>query len=230
MKNELLDANRFEKNISDFCDLCKRKPLVAIYYIIIRLLAFIVFPYTFYQNANLKDQLSNMKSEKETLEIQLVPFRTIALERFTGTETEVLNKLALQIRNIEQELDKAKAMAEPSKLIFNSNKIKKTDKGFLTTIRFKPTKNQSLGQIIFFAKLPDKSKAKILNFWPSIENSPAFQFGKQSKQIDGDGQNARLIYSLISFGYPSIDLEVSEATEVRIEGNYLIEPLDLKIE
>ena len=37
----------------------------------------------------------------QLLETQLTPFRTIALERFNGTEAEALSKLAFQINDLE---------------------------------------------------------------------------------------------------------------------------------
>ncbi|MBM9514591.1 hypothetical protein [Desulfogranum marinum] len=52
------------------------------------------------ENSNLEKD-----SEIQKLETQLVPFKTIALERYTGPENERLNKLANQITTLSADID-----------------------------------------------------------------------------------------------------------------------------
>ena len=52
-------------------------------------------------NDRLQADLSEKTSEVQRLETLLIPFRTIALERYTGTESEALAKLASRITELE---------------------------------------------------------------------------------------------------------------------------------
>ena len=49
-------------------------------------------------------QIQAKDSEIQRLETLLVPFKTIALERFTGDETEALGKLADRIKTLEDQI------------------------------------------------------------------------------------------------------------------------------
>ncbi len=50
------------------------------------------------------------------MESQLAPFKTIALERFTGTEAEALSKLAFQLKNLESTISDVKKYSYVSTL------------------------------------------------------------------------------------------------------------------
>jgi cell division protein FtsB len=52
----------------------------------------------------LRANLDNSKAEIQRLETLLTPFRTIALERYTGPEQEALSKLAQRIRSLEDQV------------------------------------------------------------------------------------------------------------------------------
>jgi hypothetical protein len=176
-----------------------------------------------HQRSKLKSDNIRLQSENvsKTIEIQrletlLTPFRTIALEKYTLPEAEALRKLAEQlgvlqdadkqktenITQLENELIQIKALAEPCKLAFLSKKIETVDQGYRVTLRFKPTKNERLGLLVFYAVLPVNTDKQILDFWPSSKRPP-FTSGKDSKKIENDGKSARLMYSLLGFGYPS---------------------------
>lgn len=72
-------------------------------------------------NEKITDQertISNQKTDIQRLETILIPFKTVALERYSGSETEVLAKLATHIsdldnslRKTEEELEKIKPTA-----------------------------------------------------------------------------------------------------------------------
>ncbi len=54
--------------------------------------------------ADLTDQLSLSRSEIQRLETQLAPFKTIALEKYTGSEQEKLQKLADDLQDLKDPL------------------------------------------------------------------------------------------------------------------------------
>jgi len=55
-------------------------------------------------NKTLSSDLDKANTEIQRLETLLTPFRTIALERYTGPEQEALNKLAHRIRMLEDQV------------------------------------------------------------------------------------------------------------------------------
>ncbi|MBC8456493.1 MAG: hypothetical protein H8D67_00675 [Deltaproteobacteria bacterium] len=95
-------------------------------------------------NKGLRDELVTAKAEVQRLETLLTPFRTIALERYTGSEGEALRQLADQIcilqdadkqqsqkiTQMEGELGKTQSLAEPCKLTLHSNAIEKEENGY----------------------------------------------------------------------------------------------------
>ena len=194
-------------------------------------------------NIRLQRENDTKTTEIQRLETLLIPFRTIALEKYTLPEAEALRKLAEQIgvlqdadkqktekiAQLENELIQTKSLAEPCKLAFLSKKIEKVDQGYRITLRFKPTKNERLGLLAFSAELPVNTDKQILDFWPSSKGSP-FTSGKDSKKIEKDGKSARLIYSILGFGYPSIDLVVSGPTKVQIQGNNGLETFEIDVQ
>ena len=54
---------------------------------------------------NLEKENADKTAEVQRLETLLAPFRTIALERYTGTEADALSKLALRINELESSLN-----------------------------------------------------------------------------------------------------------------------------
>lgn len=60
---------------------------------------------------NLKDQISEKNNKIQHLETQLTPFKTIALEKYAGTEQERLKKLSERILELENPLKKSIASA-----------------------------------------------------------------------------------------------------------------------
>jgi len=149
---------------------------------------------------------------------------------------EVIMKKEKRITVLEEEIEKldhniseVNKKAEPNKISLLSKNIEEKGEGYKITLKFKPTKNEPLGQIVLVAKLEKLSKAKILNFWPSTAGG-AFQSGKDSKQISDDGYSARLIYSLMGAGYPVVELTISAQTSILIEGNHGLGKFIINIE
>lgn len=59
----------------------------------------------FWGKAALKAKLDSQQQQIILLETQLAPFKTIALERYSGNETDALAKLALKLHDIEEGLE-----------------------------------------------------------------------------------------------------------------------------
>jgi len=157
------------------------------------------------------------------LNIKLEPFVKLALTKYPAYDLQsALNKIA-------QDIENAKKLAEPPILIPSSREISRDKTGLNMLLKFKLSKNQSLGQIIFYAEIKDGSTAKIVEFWPSKKGG-AFDYGPDSKMITPDGKTGRLIYSILGAGNPTFDLKVTKAVTVRITSNYLPKPYITKIE
>ena len=119
------------------------------------------------ENKSLNDATTKATAEIQRLETLLTPFRTIALEKFTGDEKEALRQLADQIvqlqaedeaktREIEslrKELTETKALAEPARLVFTAHQLEQSESGRKVLLQFKPTKNERLGLIEFHVSL-----------------------------------------------------------------------------
>ena len=54
---------------------------------------------------DLQQELSNKNTEIQRLETQLTPFRTIALEKYTGSEQEALRKLANELEELKSHVN-----------------------------------------------------------------------------------------------------------------------------
>ena len=119
-------------------------------------------------NSDLDRKLREKTAEVQHLETLLEPFRTIALEKYTGSENEALTKLASQIQSLQdqdvekthkiealqKELQSTSEEARPPILsLISSNAVVNGD-ARVVTLRFKPSKNQPLGTLKFLADLP----------------------------------------------------------------------------
>jgi|GEM_PF-3097880 len=187
-----------------------------------------------------KDTIRAKDAEIQRLETLLTPFKTIALEKYTGTEAEALRQLGSQLQqlqdsdtlktkkivDLEVELQKTKELAQPNSLVLKDKTIQKTDKGFVLTLFFIPKKNEQPGMVTLAAALPVGSNSKIADFWPN--SSEVFLAGDQSKQILEDGRLAHLTYKPLGITV-RVDLTVTEPTKVRIVGNLGVEPFEVEI-
>lgn len=164
-----------------------------------------------------------MNKKVNELNNKLEPFVNIALSKYPAYDLQsALSKLAKDIAD-------TKRLAEPPSLVLSGKEINKDEKGITLLLQFKPTKNESLGMIEFQAEIETNNSSKILDFWPSLKGG-SFSSGAESKKISSNGKTARLIYSIIGAGNPTFELKVSKPTNVRITGNYLPEPITLRIE
>ncbi|MCC6823052.1 MAG: hypothetical protein IT579_20165 [Verrucomicrobia subdivision 3 bacterium] len=193
-------------------------------------------------NAELSRKLGEKTAEVQRLETLLAPFRTIALERYTGPENEALMKLAsqieslqaldrektLKIEKLQSQLDKTSEQATPPTLSLVSQDTTTNGNACVVTLRFKPSKNQPLGQLRFNADLPIGTSVRITDFWPTLAGGP-YLTGDGSKIIGEDGTGAMLRYSLTAAGYPTMELKLSGPSKVRISGEYIPEPIILDV-
>jgi tetratricopeptide (TPR) repeat protein len=102
MSNEKSIVGKVEQVLDDLGRVRQKRPwlfcLLIVAFIIISCL------YVFdklWGIPSLNRKIEEQKGEIQLLETQLTPFRTIALERFSGTEAEALSKLAFQIKELE---------------------------------------------------------------------------------------------------------------------------------
>jgi hypothetical protein len=144
-----------------------------------------------------------------------------------GTALSIWQKVADEraASLMADELARTEALAAPPKLSVYSTRVTTSPSGLILHVAFQCDKNVPLGQIVFLATVPQDSKAIITNIWPV----GAVIDGPDSMKISADGKQAQRIYSLIAAGCPLLGLEVTEATMVKIEGNYLTSPQELNV-
>lgn len=186
----------------------------------------------------LQRDLSSKNTEIQRLETQLIPFRTIALDKYTGSESEALQKLASdigrlqeadqkskqKIAELEEELKRTADTAAPPtlSLIKEDIRITKSDSGYEIVFPFTSSKNQSLGKVTFTTKIVDDCSAKI------IKLSPKGAVMNTRHWISPDGKNAEYSFST-SDSALGIKLEVSGACRVQIEGSHSLKPFEVYI-
>jgi len=189
-------------------------------------------------NQNLQREVTGKTSEIQRLETLLTPFRTIALEKFTGDEKQALRKLAddilhlhsqdqvkaKQIASLQTELSKAKTLAAPAELVLAAHKSEQTELGPKIILQFKPTKNERLGRIEFDVSLSPDSTATIKRI-KSLYN-PCIG---ESAKVAHDGKSAQDAFTLLGTGLPTFELVVSGPTGIRVKGNYLQTELTFEV-
>ena len=114
------------------------------------LLLGIAIPY-YFKIPKLQDQISKIVKENtdktaeiQRLETQLTPFKTIALEKYTGSEQEALRKLANELEKLKNDIDPLKkpisyAIAEVEVIVDSNEQIENTlymsEGGLLTFVK-----------------------------------------------------------------------------------------------
>lgn len=190
------------------------------------------------KNKTLSDDLAKASTEVQRIETLLTPFRTIALEKFTGDEKQALRKLAdqitklqtqdeaktRQIESLQKELTEAISLAQPANLVLAGHKLEQTESGPKVILQFKPTKNERLGRIEFNVSLPKGSTATI----KKIGNLYNPCIGEQTR-ISPDGKSAHDSFTLLGTGLPTFELVASGPTPVHVKGNYLETELELEV-
>jgi cell division protein FtsB len=70
----------------------------------------------------LKERLTGKDTEIQRLETQLAPFRTLALQRYPGPESEGLRKLGEEIEELEREVSTLREYAEVARWTLHGNR------------------------------------------------------------------------------------------------------------
>ena len=150
------------------------------------------------------------------------------IEQVTNHEQSITS-LIETARESTENLLRAVEMAAPPTLSLLQEKVKitKTDSGYTALLKFKPSKNKPLGQIVLIATVIGELGGKIVDFWPRV--GPAFLTGADSKKISEDGNKAQLIFQLIGIGNPEVELKMSEASKVLISGSHDLKALIIDI-
>ncbi len=75
------------------------------------------------ENRHLRDKVDNQALEIQRLEIQLAPFRALALQKYPGAEAEAFAKLATEVDSLKSEADRTKSTVRQfeAKLAFDVN-------------------------------------------------------------------------------------------------------------
>ena len=120
MNEKITITKRIESEIKDFRSAKLSTKCMVVLFIFISLwlgyTEFFRVPSLKRQTDNLNIEISKKDSEIQKLETQLIPFRTIALEKYAGSEQEALNKLAKQLASLE---DKTNILERHYNLIKN---------------------------------------------------------------------------------------------------------------
>jgi len=119
-------ASRTEREVDAFADLRRRRPYLFWFVLFFLIIMFSLYVYEkFWGIPKLKEKkedLSQLLVKKEAeiqrLELLLVPFRTVALQWYKGSEAESLKKLANRIIEIESDLSALKDYGEVATLGF----------------------------------------------------------------------------------------------------------------
>ena len=130
--------------------------------------------------------------------------------------------------SLKQQLEETSKLAQPSTLELLQAKPLAAANGVAVTVLFRASKNEALGRLTFIADLPDGSPEQIIHLSASLEGG-AFQSGDKSEEISPDGKHARFTYIPLGAEIAAIEITVSGASSVRIQGNRLKEPCIIDI-
>lgn len=148
------------------------------------------------ENSELRQQISQKNSEIQRLETQLTPFKTIAIEKYTGSEQEALRKLANELQELKNFVDPLKKPIASATAQVEVN-IKSDEQ---VSVRY-----MDAGGYLAFVK---NSQSLLLT---SNTQSDARQNGKGEVVYDGDFQ-MRADHS--SVGKPIEILQTSDAIQI----------------
>ena len=148
------------------------------------------------------------------------------LERYTGSEPEVLQKLVEQINKlqasdlkkskmidrVEKELDETKVLARPNTIVLDSKTIEKIESGYRVRLLFKPSKTDvALGRLDFSVEIPIDSDKDLLSLEPCGPSAMV------QIRISVDKKAGHIVFTPLSD--PCLMLRVSGSTKVQIKGN-----------
>jgi len=179
--------------------------------------------------------ISNKTSEIQRLETLLTPFRTIALEKFTGNEKEALRELvnyvdklqekdkeqAILLKELETQLEISKEKTSPPVLKINSVSVKKTERGYQAIIPFQMSNNNYVDLFRFKAQVVS-GDCKIIGLGA---NHSTFTGG----HAESDDQKIAITRFRPIAGNPVIQLTVSNKCVVELTGSHFDKRWEINI-
>ncbi|MHC4172174.1 MAG: hypothetical protein ACYST5_04435 [Planctomycetota bacterium] len=159
---------------------------------------------------DLQQQLSSREAEIQLLETQLTPFRTIALEKYTGSEQETLRKLANELEDLK------KATNIPS-LTLMRDRIRtiKNESGYATSLVFRPSNRLPIGSTAFIARITDNTDVRIKEF-KKIGITEGVK-----KSIIRNGKEAIYNCNIQGYVFPEFKLVTTGPATIHIYGAHL---------
>lgn len=161
-----------------------------------------------------RESTKSLLARIDTLGSKLDPFIKIAASKYPNLSVE------RALEKLKRDIAETKEMARPNTLSYSGINVNKTKEGYFVQIRFKPRKEELIGQLIFVASLPINSKARILDFFPSGSSAEV------QNLFFADGKIAKLTYTPMGGGNPSVNIILSDTAQITFEGN---KGLDSKI-
>jgi len=161
---------------------------------------------------------------RKRIEAQAATMDLVARE--SAEAKELLSNLTEQNKLAEEKIETIKELAAPPSLSVQKIDITNENNVYEAVMTFSSSKNEPLGQLVFVATIQGESDSKIIDFWPA---NPTFLSGKDSKSIETNGKQARLVYQLMGAGYPSIKLKTSGTAIVEIQGNHDLKKFQIEM-
>jgi hypothetical protein len=147
--------------------------------------------------------------------------------RLHDTEKEIEDSKN-RILAMEKDVREARELAQPVELHFAQIVTEQSEKGLTSFVVFRATKNEALGRLTFSVALPKGGSARVISFVPSLKGG-AFSSGDQTNNVAPDGLTAELTYVPMAPEHAVLELITSGETPIRIEGNKLAKPCEIKV-
>ncbi|MBN1870380.1 MAG: hypothetical protein JW847_07400 [Candidatus Omnitrophica bacterium] len=189
-------------------------------------------------NKMLEREIVDKSAEIQRLETLLMPFRTIALEKYTGDEKEALQKLAdyvvelqkkdaeqtKQIGELQSEVDQTKKLYGPPILVPLGKQIKQTSLGYEAIVQFRPSNNSRVDGYIFNARVIE-GDLTIVSFGGSVDHH-AMVGGVG--EVSDDKKSAKVFFNPLA-GNPTIKIVVTTSGIIELKGSHLDRAWQLEI-
>ena len=164
-------------------------------------------------------KIENITSQRDTVKGNVVH------NYYSYDKEELIKMIEERDKKIEllsKEVAKVKEFTKPPVLLFKGAQIDKINDNYQVLIHFLPSKNETLGELIFYIKIKE-GNSKILECKPSVDHH-AYTGGKA--KITDDGKKATLGYYIIGGArLPTLKIVLTEPTILEITGNKLEKPV-----
>ncbi|MBA7620202.1 hypothetical protein ES703_27547 [subsurface metagenome] len=160
----------------------------------------------------LQQELSSKNAEIQRLETSLIPFRTIALEKYTGSEQEALRKLANELKDLKKATDIPSLTLMRDRITTIKNKS-----DYTTSLVFRPSNRLSIGSTVFIARVTGSSDARIKDFYKLGLTDGV------KKSIIKNGKEAIYHCRIEGYDFPNFKLVTTGQATIQIYGAHLSE-------